>query len=110
MPISMDGTDPAGGDSELDGLTAARANHRLLYEDKFIRVLSVNIAPGQTEQLHHDRWPSVFVESSAKLRDSDGDRHQIPLPIPDNFELPRTVKLPPQPLHTPCSSLKMFPR
>jgi hypothetical protein len=50
MPISMEGTDPAGWGPKLDGLTAAHANHRLLYEDESIRVLSINIAPGQTEQ------------------------------------------------------------
>ena len=31
--VSMDGTDPAGWDPKLDSLTAAPANHRLLYED-----------------------------------------------------------------------------
>ena len=69
MPISMNGTDPAGWGPKLDGLTAGPANHRLLYEDQSIRVLSVNIAPGQTEQPHHHRWPSVFViDSLAELR------------------------------------------
>jgi len=47
MPISMDGTDPAGWEPKLDGLAAAPANHRLLYEDESIRVLSVSIAPGE---------------------------------------------------------------
>ena len=93
MPISMDGTDPAGWDPKFDGLTAAPANHRLLY-DESIRVLSVNIALGQTEQPHHHRWPSVFViDSLAKLRGPP--RREIPLPIPNDFELPLTVKLPP---------------
>lgn len=100
-PISMDGTDPAGWDPSLDSLAAAPANHRLLYEDESIRVLSVSIAPGQTEPRHHHRWPSVFVIDSLgnKMRDFDGDGREIPLPLPDKFELPLTVNMPPQPVH-----------
>ena len=73
--ISMDGTNPAGWDPSLDSLAAAPANHRLLYEDESIRVLSVSIAPGQTEPRHHHRWPSVFVIDSLgkKMRDFDAD-------------------------------------
>ncbi len=59
--MSMDGTDPASWDPKLDGLLAAPDNHRLLYEDESVRVLSVRIAPGETEEPHHHRWPSVFV-------------------------------------------------
>jgi len=100
-PLSMDGTDPAGWDAKLDSLTAAPANHRLLYEDESVRVLSVSIAPGATENPHHHRWPSVFVIDSmpSKMRDFNGKGEEIPLPIPDKFELPLTVKMPPQPVH-----------
>jgi predicted metal-dependent enzyme (double-stranded beta helix superfamily) len=99
--ISMDGTDPAGWDPSLDSLAAAPANHRLLYEDESIRVLSVSIAPGQTEPPHHHRWPSVFVIDSfgKKMRDFDSDGREIPLPLPEKFELPLTVNMPPQPVH-----------
>lgn len=98
---SMDGTDPRGWDPKLDGLAAAPANHRLLYEDESIRVLSVTIAPGETEQPHHHRWPSVFVIDSMplKMRDFNGKGEEIPLPIPEKFEPPLTVKMPPQPVH-----------
>jgi hypothetical protein len=100
-PISMDGTDPAGWDPSLDSLAAAPANHRLLYEDESIRVLSVSIAPGQTEPPHHHRWPSVFVidRFGKKMRDFDSDGREIPLPLPERFELPLTVNMPPQPVH-----------
>jgi predicted metal-dependent enzyme (double-stranded beta helix superfamily) len=99
--ISMDGTDPASWDPKLDALEAAPGNHRLLYEDDDIRVLSVSVAPGEKEPVHHHRWPSVFViDRLPKLRDFDGEGREIPLPIPDKFELPLTVRLPPQPLHS----------
>ena len=98
--ISMDGTEPASWDPKLDALIAAPDNHQLLYEDDLIRVLSVSIAPGATEPAHHHRWPSVFViDRLVKLRDFDGSGNEIPLPIPDKFELPLTVKMIPQPLH-----------
>jgi predicted metal-dependent enzyme (double-stranded beta helix superfamily) len=99
--ISMDRTDPATWDPTLDAMVAAPRHHRLLYEDDNIRVLSVSIEPGETEPVHHHRWPSVFViDSFVKLRDFDGEGREIPLPIPDKFELPLTVKMPPQPLHS----------
>jgi predicted metal-dependent enzyme (double-stranded beta helix superfamily) len=102
MPTSMDGTDPATWDPKLDALAAAPGNHRALYEDESIRVLSVSIAPGEKEPVHHHRWPSVFVidRLPKKMRDFDGEGREIPLPIPDKFELPLTMRMPPQPLHS----------
>jgi predicted metal-dependent enzyme (double-stranded beta helix superfamily) len=72
-----------------------------LSEDESIRVLSVSIAPGQTEPPHHHRWPSVFVidRLGKKMRDFDSDGREIPLPLPEKFELPLTVNMPPQPVH-----------
>ena len=101
IPISMDGTDPNTWDPQLDGAIAAPANHRILYEDDTIRVLSVSIRPGEKEPVHHHRWPSVFViDCLVKVRDFDSRGNEIPLPIPDKFELPLTVKFPPQPAHS----------
>ena len=99
--LSMDGTDPASWDEELDAVIAAPSNHRVLYEDDAIRVLSVSIAPGEREPVHHHRWPAVFViDRLVKLRDFNGQGEEIPLPIPSDFELPLTVKLLPQPAHS----------
>jgi len=64
--ISMDRTDPATWDPTLDAMVAAPRHHRLLYEDDNIRVLSVSIEPGETEPVHHHRWPSVFVVRATK--------------------------------------------
>lgn len=98
--LSMDGTDPAGWDPKLDALEAAPDNHTVLYEDEMVRVVSVTVAPGQTEKPHHHRWPSVFViDRMVKLRDFDGSGNEIPLPVPEDYEPPLTARLIPQPLH-----------
>lgn len=96
MPKAGAGAWPA----EFDALAAAPENHQLLYEDDWIRVISVSVKPGETERPHHHRWPSVFViDRLCKLRDFDGDGHEIPLPVPPEYELPLTINMPPQPMH-----------
>jgi hypothetical protein len=47
--ISMDGTDPATWDPDLDGVFATPENHAVLYEDDAIRIISVSIAAGAVE-------------------------------------------------------------
>ncbi len=87
-------------DPALDAVAAAPDNHEVLYEDQFLRVLSVIVGPGETEPLHHHRWPSVFViDRLAKLRDFDDQGREIPLPFPAGVELPVILKLPPQSAH-----------
>jgi hypothetical protein len=97
----MDGSDPATWDSALDGVLAAPENHTVLYEDDFIRVLSVSVAAGTTEKPHHHRLPSVFViDRLVKLRDFNGvTNEEIPLPVPKDLVFPIILKFPPQPLH-----------
>jgi predicted metal-dependent enzyme (double-stranded beta helix superfamily) len=100
--ISMDGTDPASWDPQLDAVTAAPQHHQVLYEDDLIRVVSVSIAPGLQEPVHHHRWPSVFVidRLPRRMRDFDGDGQEIPLPVEVGAELPLVVKFLPQPAHS----------
>ena len=70
MDHAMDGADPATWDPALDAVTAAPRNHTVLYEDAVIRVLAVSVAPGETENPHHHRWPSVMIfDRTAKIRD-----------------------------------------
>jgi hypothetical protein len=99
--LSMDGSDPATWDPDLDGVLVAPENHTVLYEDDVIRVISVSIAPGAIEKPHHHRLPSVFVvDRMVKLRDFNGATHEeIPLPVPTGVEFPIIVKFLPQPLH-----------
>ena len=101
MAISMDGSDPTTWEPALDAVVAAPENHTVLYEDDEIRVLSVSVAPGETEKPHHHRFPAVFViDRMVKLRDFNGaTNEEIPLPLPKDAEFPITVKFLPQPLH-----------
>jgi len=61
MPISTDGTDPKTWDPKLDAVKAGAKNHKVIFEDKEIRVLSVTVEPGEVEVAHHHQWPSVIV-------------------------------------------------
>ncbi len=99
--LSMDGTDPATWDPALDGVLAAPENHKVLYEDEAIRVISVSIAPGAVEKPHHHCLPAIFVvDRLVSVRDFDGATgEEIPLPIPEDAPLPITAKFLPQPLH-----------
>lgn len=44
---------------DLDAVAAAPRNHRVLLENDEVRVLQVEVAPGETEPVHEHRWPSV---------------------------------------------------
>ena len=46
--------------SELDAVTAAPRNHKLLFENESVRVLDTTIAPGTTTPLHTHRWPAAL--------------------------------------------------
>jgi hypothetical protein len=101
MDHAIDNTDPTTWDPALDAVIAAPRNHRVLYEDEVIRILAISVAPGETENPHHHRWPSVMVfDRTAKIRDFNGvTGAEIPLPPRDSLPLPLTIKFPPQPLH-----------
>jgi hypothetical protein len=44
---------------DLDAVTAAPQNHRLLFENEMVRVLDTFVHPGQTVPLHTHKWPST---------------------------------------------------
>lgn len=45
---------------ELDAVIAAPKNHKILLENDKVRVLEVKVLPGEIENLHHHKWPSVM--------------------------------------------------
>ena len=92
---------PEDWDPESDAVVAAPDNHDVLYEDDYIRVLSVTLRPGITEPLHHHRFPSIFViDRLVPLRDFDAEGREVQLPIPPQFDLPLVLQMPPQPPHS----------
>jgi len=120
---TRDIVEAANWDPTLDAVAAAPGNHQVLYEDDVIRVLSVTVEAGEKEPAHHHRWPSVFIiDRLVKLRYFDADGREAPLPFPDKFESPLTLRLPPKPLHSvhnedkaPCHGIRIefkhgFPR
>lgn len=80
MPSDRAASDSAAWDPAFDAVTAAPANHRVVYENDHLRVLEVTLEPGDEEPLHHHRWPSVFVFDQVQ-----GPIHDI---APDGTQLP----------------------
>jgi hypothetical protein len=59
---------------ELDALTAAPANHRLLLENERVRVLETVVAVGASTPVHTHRWASVeYVLSATDFVRHDGE-------------------------------------
>lgn len=46
----------------FDAVQAAPASHKVVFENRFIRVLQVTLPPaGSAEPMHHHHWPSLFL-------------------------------------------------
>ena len=60
--------------SELDAITAAPLNHRLLLENDYVRVLDTEINAGDRTPVHTHAWPAVhyFLSWSDFVRRDDG--------------------------------------
>ena len=103
MPISTDGTDPKTWDPNLDALKSGTKNHKVIYEDKEIRVLSVTVEPGEVEVAHHHQWPSVIVYDrpvKSENRDASGKLLPSKMPPAGKRELPMTFRVPPEAAHS----------
>lgn len=101
-PPSPPPGDPSSWPPEQDAVVAAPQNHRVIFEDEAIRILSVTVRPGEREPLHHHRWPSVLViDSFPRLVDHDAAGNVIPRKhvLPSKIELPFVVRLKPQAAH-----------
>jgi hypothetical protein len=86
----------------LEALVAAPANHRVLLEDDAVRVLEVTVAPGERENLHYHRLPSIMVVlARPNYRNFDANGDEIPPSggTPADPRLPRALRLPPQRPH-----------
>jgi hypothetical protein len=57
------GQDKSGFPDGYDAVQAAPNSHRVIFENTLVRVLEVTMPPpGQTEPMHHHRWPSFFLD------------------------------------------------
>lgn len=87
---------------ELDAVEAAPKNHRVLLENDQLRILEVIVRPGEREELHHHRWPSVMiVDARPDYLNYDKDEKEIKpaVPPPAAPVYPIVARLPPQPAH-----------
>lgn len=103
MPRSTDGTDPRSWDPALDAVRAGARNHKVIYEDKEIRVLSVTVDPGEVEVAHHHQWPSVIVFVNVppyENRDAAGTLLPDKIGITAKQEQPVMVRVPPEAAHS----------
>ena len=85
----------------MDAVSAAPKNHKVLYEDDKIRILEVTVEPGEKENMHYHRWPSVLiVDSPEKKKEytSDGKVTFTDRPSADT-PLPIVVRMGPTPPH-----------
>jgi predicted metal-dependent enzyme (double-stranded beta helix superfamily) len=69
----------------FDAVQAAPESHKVLFENTFVRVLEVQVAPGVKEPMHHHRWRSIFLNWDAggrtahqRIYHADGSVHDIP--------------------------------
>ena len=103
MPISTDGTDPKLWEPKLDALKAGAKNHKVIFEDKEIRVLSVTVEPGEVEVAHHHQWPSVIVfdrPTKRENRDANGKLLVPKVSADGNKESPMVIRVPPEAAHS----------
>jgi hypothetical protein len=73
-------TDPSTWDPQLDAVTAAPRQHKVLFENDRLRVLEVTLEADDEEPVHHHRWPSVFVfdRIQGPIHDFSPDGAQLP--------------------------------
>lgn len=45
----------------LEAVNAAPKNHKILFENDHVRLLEVVVQPGETENMHGHKYPSVFM-------------------------------------------------
>lgn len=92
----------AAWQGEREAVAAAPKNHKVLYETADLRVLEVTVQPGEREQAHHHRWPSVIViDSRPPYVNYNKDGHEFKSAAQQQAptELPLVVKLPAQAEH-----------
>jgi hypothetical protein len=57
----------------LDSINAAPKNHRVLFENDHVRLLEVAVQPGETENMHGHKYPSVFMMDAPQPKVANKD-------------------------------------
>lgn len=52
----------------MDSVNAAPKNHKILFENDHVRLLEVTVQPGETENMHGHKYPSVFMMDAPQPR------------------------------------------
>ena len=55
------GQNKSGFPDGYDAVQAAPDTHKVIFENKLVRVLEVSTPPSKTIPMHHHRWPSFFL-------------------------------------------------
>jgi hypothetical protein len=72
--VDPHGDEPNDWPANLDAVVAAPKNHKILMENDKVRVLEVTVAPGETEEVHQQKWPSVlYIQEAGDFIDYDSD-------------------------------------
>jgi hypothetical protein len=73
----------------MDSVNAAPKNHRVLFENDHVRLLEVVVQPGETENMHGHKFPSVFMMDAPQpkivnkdLEEATGDANRPRPPRP----------------------------
>jgi hypothetical protein len=65
----------------MDAQNAAPKNHKVLFENDHILLLEVTIQPGETENMHGHKWPSVYAYDAVQPKLSNhtlvGDTRKV---------------------------------
>jgi predicted metal-dependent enzyme (double-stranded beta helix superfamily) len=104
----LDAQDKTGFPEGFDAAEAAPQSHKVLFENAFVRVLQVQVAPGTKEPMHHHRRPSMFLvwdtggrTEHIRISHADGSVHDLPsreTPVsPGSW---RVTWLNPEPMHS----------
>lgn len=106
--LRLDAQEKTGFPEGFDAVAVAPQSHKVLFENAFVRVLQVQVAPGTKEPMHHHRWPSFFLlwdtggrTGHIKIFHLDGSVHDVPsreTPVSPGSWLVTWLK--PEPMHS----------
>jgi len=101
LPISTDGSDPAKWDPKKASAIAAPGNHKILFENENLRVISVTIFAGTTEPYHDHPYTSLLVlDTKAHVVDHDAPGKPVVVPEARKVaQIPFAYITPPQAMH-----------